>query len=149
MLLLKFFHSVRTMILSLSCFCLYFLMGTGDKHFLIIFQPLRFPLFGILYSLLLPNFYSVIWCLVSRFLCSLYILMMSPLSHVWLVPVCRLPFDIVDYVLCLIEDSQLHEVYFINCWSQLMSAIRVMFRKQSPLPVFHGYLPFSLLKVLA
>ena len=50
-----------------------------------VLQPFSFPLLGILYSILYPNFYRVIWCLETSFLCSLYILVMSPLSHVWLV----------------------------------------------------------------
>ena len=56
--------------------------------------------------------------LVINFLSSLYILDISPLSDVGLVkiffPICRLPICLIDYVLCLTEAFQFHEVPFIN-----------------------------------
>ena len=55
--------------------------------------------------------------LVVSFLSSLYTLDISPLLDVVLVkffPICRLSICPIDYVLCLTEDFQFHEVPFID-----------------------------------
>jgi hypothetical protein len=53
-----------------------------------------------------------------NFFSSLYILGISPLSDVELVniffPICRLLICLIDYVLCLTEAFQFHEVPLIN-----------------------------------
>ena len=63
--------------------------------------------------------------LVSNFLSSLYILEIRPLTNVGgvgeaLFPFCRLPFCLVDNVLCFTEAFQFQEVPFNNCFSRCL-----------------------------
>jgi hypothetical protein len=53
--------------------------------------------------------------LVINFLSSLYILDISPLLGMGLVPISRLLIGLIDYALCLTEAFQFHEVPFISC----------------------------------
>ena len=70
---------------------------------------------------------------MSTFLRSLYILDISPLSHVGLVkiPICSLSFCPNNSVICLTEAFQFHEdhllIHDLSAW-----AIGVLFKKSSP-----------------
>jgi hypothetical protein len=70
----------------------------------------------------IPHFliglFICLFVFVINFLSSLYILDISPLSDGGLVnifsPICKLPICLIDYVLCLTEAFQFHEIPFIN-----------------------------------
>ena len=63
----------------------------------------------------------VFWCLVSWIL---YIFWRSVLCQTWYwwrsFPICRLPFCLIDHVLCLSEVFQFQKVPFINRQSQFL-----------------------------